>query len=608
MIYRTLRNTFPALFIVWVIFIIEIFLFDAGGNYDPDAIVRQRLKIFAAYTVLGLIIGGLSAGIIARKKKKYAYFFENDLKKYSKYFIKNSVLSSLAIFALVSREIINHPLLFENSLLSPGFFLSPFFGFIRDKFSPLYFTVFFALIIAMSIHNLIYNLSVYQGAKRIIGYISAVILSVFLVFNFGYLNAAEKKEGKNIILIGVENLKNHHISDRKIKTYPALSKLKSRSYEFVNCFSPVTDPRASLLSVLTSVHPEKGGFLSGYRSYGLENRTVFAELEGMGYKTAVFSDRKFAFSRFDEKAEYLVKYPTNKERLKARVAGSHFLLPVVYNNRYSIKLFSEILLLPGYRDKSYLKHKISEIISDYSSPFMFLYTISDFGKYLPFPYYRMHAEKGGEQAFMTYLDDEIAYIQKMLERSSASENTVICLFGIPSENDGLQAKNYRMPFLVSSAGFDSDRQVKNDYSALDIIPTALDAAGVDISRSGFEGMSFFDPEFVKQDIILTDVSSLKSNPHLFSKNDEGYVSKNITLERELYPLFPRALIRGDYKLNMNPSETGIKYELFDISKDHGEVNEIYAQNSVLAGKMVKIYEEKMNKEFNFKIVNGFVLK
>jgi hypothetical protein len=41
MIYRTLRNTFPALFIVWVIFIIEIFLFDAGGNYDPDAIVRQ---------------------------------------------------------------------------------------------------------------------------------------------------------------------------------------------------------------------------------------------------------------------------------------------------------------------------------------------------------------------------------------------------------------------------------------------------------------------------------------------------------------------------------------------------------------------------------------
>jgi hypothetical protein len=607
MIYRTFRNTFPALSVVWIIFLIECLLFDAGEIYDGAVLYKQRLKIFAAYTVFGLIVGGLSAGIIAKKKKKYAFFFENDLKKYSKYYFKNVVLSFLSLFALTAREIINHPLMFENSLLDPDFFLYPVFNFIKDKFSPLYFTVFFAVIIAMCVHNLFYNLSVYQGAKRIIGYALALAFSVFLVFNFGYLNASERPEKKNIILIGVENLKDHHLSDRRIKNYPELSKLKKRSYEFANCFSPVSNPRASLLSVLTSIHPEKGNFLSGFKSWGLENKTVFARLEEQGYKTSVFSDRRFVFSRFDDKTEYLVKYPTNAEQLKSRLAGSHFFLPIIYNNKYTIRLFPEVLIDPNYRDKSYLKHKISGLISERSSPFMFLYTITDFGKYLPFPYYRM-AQSAGEESFMTYLDDEIGHILKLLEKNSKSHDTVICIFGIPAFREGLSSKNFRIPLLICSAEFDSDRQVKNDYSALDIVPTVLDAAGANVSGADFQGVSFFDPEFVKQDIILTDVSALSIRNDMFSKNDEGYVSKNISMEREIYPRLQRALVRGDYKLNAIPGPEGLTYQLFDINKDPDEQNDLVNINPHLAKRMISIYEEKMNKEFNFKIVNGFVLK
>jgi len=238
---------------------------------------------------------------------------------------------------------------------------------------------------------------------------------------------------------------------------------------------------------------------------------------------------------------------------------------------------------------------------------MCLYTISDFGKYLPYPYYRM-AEDGGEEPFMTYLDDEIGHILKLLENNSKSDQTVICLFEIPTLREGLHSKNFRIPLLICSSDFDSDRQVKNDYSALDIVPTVLDAAGAYVSGADYQGISFFDPEFVKQDIILTDVSALSLKNDMFSKNDEGYVSKNVSLEREVYPYLKRSLIRGDYKLDAVPGAEGLRYRLFDISKDPDEQNDLVNINPQLAKKMIGIYEDKMNKEFNFKIVNGFVLK
>ncbi|MCG2759833.1 MAG: sulfatase-like hydrolase/transferase [Candidatus Delongbacteria bacterium] len=592
---------------MWVIFFIEMGISDFGVS-DNSSYYYQQLKIFISYTVLGLIIGGLSAGILAKKKKKYSYFFENDLKKYSKYFLKNFSLSLTALFSLVSREVINHPLLYKYSLLSDSFLFNGLFNFIKNEFSPLYFSIFFMIIIVMSIHNLIYNLSIYQGTKRIIGYLGAIIFSIILIFNFGFLNALEKKAEKNIILIGVENLKNYHLSDRKTNDKPALKELKSHSYDFVNCFSVAKDPRVSLLSVLTSIHPEKGEYLGGYRSYGLEGGTVFSILNKNNFRTGIFSDRKFAFNRFDEKNEYLVKYPTKNESLKAKIILSHFMMPIVFNNTYSIKVFSEALLLSEYRDKSYLKGKIAELISGSPTPFMFLYTISDYRDYLPFPYYRISESEDKDAAFLTYLNDEINEIYKVLKKYGKLDDTVICLFGLPEHTDGLGAGGFKIPFLISSKEFEIDRKVKNDYSSLDILPTVLDAAGFDIAPLNLDGISFFDPEFKKQDIILTDVSVIKNQDIMYFENNEGYISKNIAIEREVYPMVSHSIIRGDYKLNIIPSDNGITYELFDISKDYEEKDNIINLNSSVAKKMKDIYEEKMNKEFNFKTVNGYVLK
>jgi len=106
MIYRILKNTFPSLFIVWTIYFLELIFYEAEVLISSVYYFEQT-KIFISYTLLGLIIGGLSAGLFAKKRKKYSYTFENDIKKYSKYFIKNFSISFLALLALTLRELIN---------------------------------------------------------------------------------------------------------------------------------------------------------------------------------------------------------------------------------------------------------------------------------------------------------------------------------------------------------------------------------------------------------------------------------------------------------------------------------------------------------------------
>ena len=607
MAVRVVKNTFPALVMVWTIYLLELLFSDIEYSGFGTDYFFQQLRVFISYTVLGLITGGIGAGILARKRKKYSNYFESEQDRYYRYFLKNSLISAVALFSLTVRELINHPLLYSRSLLKPSFWFSGVFEFLKDKFSPLYFTILFVIILAMCVHNLMYNLSIYHGAKRVSLYSVTILSGVFLLFNFGYLNAFEAKGEKNIILIGVEDLKASNLTDRKISDKPALKMLKKRSYIFSNCFSISNDPRVNLLSVLTSVNPEKGEYLGGYRSYGLEDRTIFSILADSGYKTGVFSDRKFAFSRINDKNEYLVKYPTNKELVRSKVLFSHMIMPVIYNNRFLVKYFSEALLLDQYRDKTYLKSRIRKMISG-KDKFMFLYTATDHKDYLPFPYYRTINFQSEEDAFLNYLNDEISSIYDDLKRNGKLESTVICLFGISGGSGSLKATDLRMPLIISSEDFDLDRVVKNNYSSMDILPTVLDAAGIKAEGYSLDGISFFDPEFVKQDIIVTDASLIKNDPGIYFRNEDGFVSKNTAAEREIYPLVKRALIRGDYKLDIIPGESDVEYRLYDISADRDEKNDLTGRETSLSRKMRAVYEEKISKDLNYRLMNGYVLK
>jgi len=607
MAVRVVKNTFPATVIVWIIFFFELTVSDIDYTGFEDVYFFQQVKAFVSYTILGMMIGGIGAGILAKKKKKYSNYFESIQDRYYKYFLRNSGISLIAFFSLIVRELINHPFLYRHSLLNSSFWFSGVFVFLRDNFSPLYFTVFFVIILSMCVHNLIYNLSIYHGAKRVSLYSITILSGIFLLFNFGYLNALEVKQKKNIILIGVEDLSFSNLADRKISDLPALKTLKKRSYTFLNCFNISNDPRVNLLSVLTSVHPEAGEYLGGYRSYGLENRTVFSTLEKQGYRTGMFADKEFYFFKMNDRNNYLSEYPTNKELLKSKVLFSHMIMPVVYNNRFLIKYFPEILLLDQYRDKTYLKSRISKIIKGKKN-FMFLYTMTGKKDHLPFPYYRTSDFENEEAAFLNYLNDELSNIYDDLKDSGKLDETVICLFGLSSRFEGLNSSDIRIPLIISSNDFDFDRIVKNNYSTLDVLPTVLDAAGIKDMGYTSGGVSFFHPEFVQHDIVITDVSKLDFTDEIYFKDKKGYVSKNSAAEREIYPMVKRALIRGDYKLDVIPGKKEVSYSLFDIAKDPAENEDLTGREPYLTKRLKAIFEEKMNKDFNFRLMNGYVLK
>jgi len=606
MIYRILKNTFPSLFIVWTVYFLELMFYETEVLISSGYYLEQ-IKIFISYTLLGLIIGGLSAGLFAKKKKKYSYTFENDIKKYSKYFLKNFGISFMALLALTLRELINNPLLFKDTLLNNSFWLSGLFAFIRDKFSPLYFTIFFAIIIIMSVHNLVKNLSMYHGTNRALAYFTAVILSVLFVFNYGFLNASVRSEIKNIVFIGVENLERSYLSSGNIKDRYALKELKSHSYDFENCFTPVLDPQSVILSVLTSLNPEKWEFSDGLLSMNAQNKTVFQHLNGIGINAVDYSDIRFRIERTAEEAGDNNSFPSSENILRSKVLLSHFLSPVVFNNSMRESAFPEARLISGYRDRIYLKRNISQTVGGGNENFLLYYTIPDYRDYLPYPYYRL-ADQKAEEAYLNYLNDEINMIYHELAQNRITDKAVICLFGIPKGGEGLRADIYKIPLYVSSRQFEIERKVKNRYTTLDILPTVLDAAGYDLKKFAFEGKSFFDPEFIRQEILLTDISPIRIKKGIKFVDSDGLISKNRDLINEMNPILSRALIISDMKLNAVPDSSGIIYELFDIGKDPEEKNDLSSSDPAAARSMRSALENRMKKVYNYRVVNGHFLK
>jgi hypothetical protein len=604
MIFSILKNTFPALSIVWTVFLTE---------YFRTAILYRKengmffLKLFFFYTLIGLIIGGLSAGILAKKQKKYSYTFENDVKKYSVYFLKNIAISFLALFSLTSREIINNPLLYNSTLLNGSFWFSGFFMFIRDKFSPLYFTIFFVIIIIMSVHNLIKTLSLYHGKQRAAGYITALILSALLIFNYGYLNAAGKKDIKNIVMIGAENLERQHMSGSNIKDRPYLKKLKQHCYDFRNCFTPVLDPDAVLLSVITSSSPEKNMFGDGIIRQYPESKTLFDNFGDSLYNAVNLSDLKFRYERRRKSGGDLPVCPSVTEQRRSEILEGFIFAPVIFNNGTGLQIYPEVLLMNGYRERTLLKKQISDIVQAGNKKFIMLYTIPEYKDKLPYPYYRS-SESGVAGSYLNYLDDEIGMVYQEIEKNGKADDTVICLFGIPSAKEGLKAKDYRIPFFLSSSEYSIERKVKNPYTTMDILPTVLEAAGVKIKYQDFEGRSFFDPEFIHREVVLTDIYKLKSASDPVFSDTFGSKSKNLHVQAEIFPLLPRSIISAEMKLDAVPGTDGMHYKLFDIEKDPDETTDLYFTNASTGKRLKEALELKIRKDLGAKVIGGHFFK
>lgn len=582
-----LKNILPSLSIIWLLFFIELIVSDVDPGDLRSVYWFQQLKIFVTYSILGSLIGGISAGIITTKKKRYKDYVENSFNRKVLYILKNLSYSLLIIFILVSREIINQPAYFNKTLLSPNFFLNPLFKFLVNNFSPMYFTIFLIVIIGMCIHNIYTKISLHDGISRFVGYALSIAGIMLIMFNYGWVNANEYAQ-KNILFIGVKGLKNAQLSRSYLKDYKGFNDIISTSYNFENCFALSNNPTSAVLSLLSSHHPEKYEFLNGKTPYDLEINTILSYLnKNADYKTSFISDKEFSFTDYKSPNNLLFQKPDREKILKSLSLEEHSLIPIACNNKVFINFFEEIFFLEGYQDRTYIENILQTSIRSKNKPFALTYILSDNNKNLPYPYYKMIKKESFEKAYITYLDDEIQNIISALKANRNYENTYIILFGIPEGKNGLENLNYKVPLYISNIEFENEKVVHNNYTLKDIIPTLFDIIKFP-EDSQFEGVSLFEPEFKRQNIILTDWQ--RSN----------YVLNS--------PLIPRALIRGDYKLNIKPLNNTITYELFDIQLDPFEKTELSFSKKRILSRMIQIYEDKLEDEFGCKIINGYAFK
>lgn len=223
---------------------------------------------------------------------------------------------------------------------------------------------------------------------------------------------------------------------------------------------------------------------------------------------------------------------------------------------------------------------------------------------------------------LQYLKDKNVYDNTIIIiLSDHGENLYECEFGM-GHGEHLRGKySLVLPCIFSGHGV-----VKGHYtnirSAIDIAPTILDMLKIQQPQS-FEGTSLFKNHnrifdaycetgiwfdntgnffFQKKRIMYPDITGISTID--FNHNDEitvtPYYENLITIAKH------RSIIKNNMKLIYLPTHYGIEYELYDISKDPDDQNNIYSTSPHAQGMKQKFFS-LFSKYENLKLYNGYIM-
>ena len=187
-------------------------------------------------------------------------------------------------------------------------------------------------------------------------------------------------------------------------------------------------------------------------------------------------------------------------------------------------------------------------------------------------------------AIITHMDAQIGRILKSLEESGKADNTYIVFtadHGLSVGHHGLIGKqnmydhSMRVPFFIAGPGVKAGQTIKQPIYLQDVMPTALDVAGVD------------KPEHVHFQSLLPII--------------KGEKKTNVKAVFGKYINFQRMVIKDNYKLIYYPN-TEIKFRLFNLKKDPHEMDDL-AKNPEYKAVLEKMKAEYISlaKSMNDKI-------
>lgn len=233
-----------------------------------------------------------------------------------------------------------------------------------------------------------------------------------------------------------------------------------------------------------------------------------------------------------------------------------------------------------------LPHLPAQVPQEYSKPYI--------GKVA-------HNQMARAYGMISHVDERFGQLLTKLEELGLRKNTIVIFLsdngpawdrkltyiaGLRGKKGWVYEGGIRVPCLFSwPVGFKGGRKIDRIAAHIDVMPTLLEAAGVKLPKDvKFDGVSLM-PLLRRDDATWPDRSLVI----------QGYPTGNPQIRRCFMIRNQRYKLVQHYgRKDQEPAERipedKFKYELFDMTKDPGENNDIAAKHLNLVEKMKREYE------------------
>ncbi|MBN1763808.1 MAG: sulfatase [Sedimentisphaerales bacterium] len=395
-----------------------------------------------------------------------------------------------------------------------------------------------------------------------------------------------KKNFPNILLISMDTVRRDHYSlyGYSRNTTPFLDSYALEGTCFDTAYSPTSTTGPSHSSIFTALYPMTHQVLKNGLPLKDDFLTMAEILSEQGYQTSAIVSSFALHSRFGYAQGFDCfedDFELSQSKMSVKVWEGHE-VNGAFDRRANFTTERAIQRLRDYSDSDALF-------------FMFVHYFDPHDPYRPpEPYLSRFAPSGsqtdalqeeigrydGEIAFM---DHEIGNLIKSLESLGLAENTLVILFG--DHGEGLMQHGclrhgltiyeelVRVPLIFCRPGhIKPNKVVERPVSLVYLLPTILELTGMESTKYPNHGHSFAS--------LFTGQDNVKDAP-------EVYLYRRHYKESRVGRLFVKGekfgIRLGDWKYIEGPEEK--TRELFDLSKDTEELNNLYSSEAVKAQEL-----------------------
>ena len=386
-----------------------------------------------------------------------------------------------------------------------------------------------------------------------------------------------------------------------IKT-PTLDRLAAGSTEFTQFYvEPKCAPTRAAL--LTGRHGYRSGVVDTYLGRTLmapEAETLAELLAAEGYVTGIFGKwhlgDNYPLRAMDQGFQESLVHRGGGIGQPAGPPGNRYWDPVLEHNGvskkfpgYCTRIFADALIdfIEKSRDQAFFGYLATNVPH---APF-------DVDEEYVEPYRDLGLPENTAKVYgmITEFDENLDRVLTRLVELGIADRTIVVFLtdngptqqtftaGLKERKASTHDGGTRVPFLFRWPGqVQAGRKIDRIAAHIDVVPTLLDAAGIDASSLPFDGVSLWP--------LLSGVTPPEewSDRTIFLQNHRGdtpQMNRNVSVRNQHWKIV-QPLGKGT-----DPMPEGARFELYDMSVDPGEANDLADEHPEIVKEMRKQYED-----------------